>query len=138
MTVLVTAAIIQKGDKFLITQRKDSSSFEAGKWEFPGGKVEFLEHPEQSLHREILEELNIKIKIHGIFEVASHVYGKDHHVVVLAFLATFHSGELKNIDVQDSRWVSLEELKKYDFAAADLQILDKIKRLDMVDQNQAS
>ena len=96
---------------------------------FPGGKVEFLEHPEQSLHREILEELNIKIKIHGIFEVASHVYGKDHHVVILAFLATFHSGDLKNLDVQDSKWVGLDELKNYSFAAADLQILDKLTKL---------
>ncbi|MBU0527662.1 (deoxy)nucleoside triphosphate pyrophosphohydrolase [Candidatus Micrarchaeota archaeon] len=129
MTVLVTAAIIQKDDKFLIAQRKADSTFEAGKWEFPGGKVEFLEHPEQSLHREILEELNITIKIHGIFEVASHVYGKDHHVVVLAFLARFHSGELKNLDVQDSRWVTLEELKTYSFAAADIPILDKLTKL---------
>jgi 8-oxo-dGTP diphosphatase len=94
--LLVTAAILQKEGKVLIAQRKHDSKFEAGRWEFPGGKVEFMEHPEACLVREIREELNIEIEIDRFFALNSHVYRgeTDLHVVLLAYLCRYKAGEL--------------------------------------------
>ena len=84
----VTAGIIKKNDKFLIAQRKEDSSVGPGKWEFPGGKIEFWENPKQCLKREIKEELNIEIKVEDFLTYNSHVYEKDEkiHVLLLAFI----------------------------------------------------
>ncbi|MFH1825655.1 MAG: NUDIX domain-containing protein, partial [Candidatus Firestonebacteria bacterium] len=79
--------------------------------------------------REIQEELNIKIDIDKLFSVNSHVYEKEsdkHHVVLITFLAKYVSGDLKNIDCQNSKWVKLNELKDYDFVPADIQIVDQL------------
>ncbi len=127
--ILVTAAIIRKNGKILIAQRKNSSKLEPGKWEFPGGKVKFLEHPEDCLVREIKEELGINISVGSIFTISSHIYkkgNKKHHILLLAFLAGYVSGKLKNIGCQDSRWVSRTELKNFEFAEADIAVVKKL------------
>ena len=128
MTIIVTAAIIRKDDKILIAQRMPDSTNEANKWEFPGGKLKDMEHPEEGLIREIKEELDIEIRIEKLFEVNSHVYGGKGHVILLAFLADYVSGEKKDLEVQDSKWVEPEALKDYDFAAADKPIVERFTK----------
>ena len=129
--VLVVAAIIRKNGKLLIAQRKNDSKREPNKWEFPGGKVEFGEHPEDAIIREIKEELNIKIKVNTFFSVSSHMYerdGKPSHVILLTFLTTYLSGKLEHLDVQDSKWIYPHQFSKFQFVAGDKKIINKLKK----------
>ena len=73
MPLLVTAAVIFEKGKVLITRRPEDKAH-AGLWEFPGGKVDPGESPEEALCREIREELDAEIQITGIFEVAFYRY----------------------------------------------------------------
>jgi len=124
-----TAGIIRKDNKILIAQRKKDSWMEPNKWEFPGGKVEPNETYEDCLIREINEELGIIISIERLFMKTSHVYmkgGEEFPVTLMVFLADWKEGTLQNIDCQDSKWVDTRDLRKFDFAAADIAIIDKL------------
>lgn len=127
--LLVTAAIVRDGGKFLISQRKFNSGNQGGKWEFPGGKVEFGEHPEASLIREIKEELDIEVEIERYFDVVSHVYekqGEPFHIVMLVYLARQVAGVLRPLDVENAIWVLPDELRNFSFAAADVPVVQKL------------
>lgn len=124
--ILVTAAIIEKNSKYLITQRpKDKHN--GLRWEFPGGKINFGEDPRECLEREIKEELGIKIKAEEIVEYSSHVYGEEKHIILIAFKCKFISGEIKKIEINDYAWVSLKDMKNYDITEADLPFIEKLK-----------
>ncbi len=122
--VLVVAGIIEKGGKLLVAQRKEDCAREALKWEFPGGKVEYGESPQDSLKREIMEELGLEIEVGEPFAASSVVSGKM-HVVLLAFRART-GGEPKAIDVKDWRWAGADELDGFDWARADIPIVRKL------------
>lgn len=136
--MLVTAAIIQKNNLILIAQRKKDTLIEPNKWEFPGGKIEYLEHPEDCLKREIKEELEINISVDKLLTVNSHIYSvnkKNYHIILMAFLCKFIEGELKNVECQDSKWINPSQMGEYDFAAADIPIRDhllKHMKIDLV------
>jgi len=101
--ILVKASIIQKNNLILIAQRKKDSNIEPNKWEFPGGKIEFLEHPEDCLKREIKEELEIIISIDKLQTVNSHIYSinkKKYHIILMAFLCNFVGGKLEILNVK--------------------------------------
>jgi 8-oxo-dGTP diphosphatase len=123
--IVVTAALIKQGDKVLITQRL-KSGHQGLKWEFPGGKVEEGEHPEECLKRELMEELGIEVRVNEIFKVVSHKYA-DRHILLLCYECTLLKGELSALECNDFRWVSAQELDKYDFAGADKVIVEKLK-----------
>ena len=127
--MLVTAAIIEKEGRVLITQRPDDGRHMGGGWEFPGGKVEFGEGPRDCLEREILEELGIKIKARDLFEVSSHVYDGKKHIVLLGIRCDFLSGEIKKHDIKDYAWVSPKDFDKYDMVAADLVFVRRLLEL---------
>ncbi len=127
--VLVTSALMIRGSEILIAQRKKESELEPSKWEFPGGKTEYGESPEESLRREILEELNLQISVQSLFHLTSHVYEsafKNVHVVVLFYICRVAGGEVQFLDVQDAKWVSILDLESYEFAAADLPVMQKL------------
>ena len=134
-TVQVAAGIIRKNDLILIAQRKNDSWLEPNKWEFPGGKVEQFENVEECLVREIKEELGIEIIVEKLLMVHSNVYkkeNKDYPVQLYVYLASWKQGEVKNIDCQDSRWVSPDEIEEFDFVEADKPIMKELlKRLKM-------
>jgi len=125
--ILVTAAIIEKDGKFLITQRPDDGRHNANRWEFPGGKIDFGEEPRTSLKREIQEELGIEIEVGDIFECSSHVYDKIKQVILLGFYCKYISGEIQNLDIKSYKWVTAEEMKDYDISEADLPFIEKLK-----------
>lgn len=130
--VLGTAAIIRKDGKILIAQRNKDSKLEADKWEFPGGKVEFLEDPKDTIVREIKEELDLVIrplKEFGIISARFDKAGEQFHVVLIFYECEYISGEIRLLDCQDARWVFAEELNQYDFAKADIAIVKKIMGL---------
>jgi 8-oxo-dGTP diphosphatase len=123
--IVVTAAVIKNRDnKILICQRKPDSH-NGLKWEFPGGKLEEQETPEQCLRREIKEELDVDIEVGEIFKVVKQDYS-DRVILLLAYECNYISGELKTIDCNDYKWVKKSEIKKYDIALADIPIVEKL------------
>lgn len=123
-TIVVTAAIIKDGKKFLIAQRKKGAHQEM-LWEFPGGKVEPGESPESCLAREIREELNLIIQVEDIFQVVSHNY-QDRHIILLCYNCLLVDGQPEKLDCQDFRWVTGEEMTGYEFAPADIPVVEKL------------
>lgn len=122
--IKVTAAILKKDDLVLIAQRKADDKL-AGKWEFPGGKIELGETPEQCLTREIKEEFNIDIMVGEYFGDSTHCYG-DKTVYLMAFWAKWLGGKINATAHDHYKWVSVGELSHYDFAAADLPFVEKL------------
>jgi len=123
--LLVTAAIIERQGQILITRRPDGTRH-AGQWEFPGGKLDPGESPEQGLKREILEELGIEVEIGPIFEVVYHRYEWG-AVLILAYLATPRRGSIRNLQVAEHRWVSPAELDQYPILEADQPIIARLQ-----------
>ena len=123
--MVVMAAIIEDNGKFLITQRPEKT-YNAGRWEFPWGKVEFAEDPRATLEREIKEELDIKVQAEEIFELSSHVYDKTKHVILLACHCTFKSGKISKKEISDFKWVTPKKMLEYDITEADLPFIKKL------------
>lgn len=124
--IVVTAAVIERGDLVLITRRRPDASLEALKWEFPGGKMEAGESPEKCLRREILEELALDVTVGPLVGVSSHVYpspsGEALHILLLCYRCS-SDGEPQALEVDAFRWVSRSELNRFEFAAADVPLL---------------
>lgn len=124
----VVAAVFRKGNKYFCAQRKNSGEL-ALKWEFPGGKIEQGETHQQALTREIKEELSTEIKVNDRIMTVEHEYN--------GFILTMHAyyceilqGQLVISEHLDSKWLSTSEMDDYDFAAADIPIINKIKSLN--------
>ena len=111
--ILVTAAIIEKDGKYLITQRLQDAKALTNLWEFPGEKVELDENPKNCLEREILEELGIKIKAKNLFGREEYIYENGPHINLIGFYCDYVSGEIKHIGIQDHHWVCPNEMKSY-------------------------
>jgi 8-oxo-dGTP diphosphatase len=123
--ISVTAAILARDGKILFAQRKSSDHL-AGKWEFPGGKIESGESPEHCLRRELQEEFGIDTKI-GEF-LADSVYQYDHiSIRLLAYRTFLEHGKLEPNDHDAYAWVKIEEMDQYDFAPADVPFVDQLK-----------
>jgi len=123
-TYIVTAAVIIEGDRVLITQRLEKAN-QGLKWEFPGGKLEEGEDPEECIVREIKEELNLEIVVLDIFKVVMHRYG-DRNILLLAYQCIHTGGDPVPLGCRDLAWVPVSQLLEYDLAAADLPIAAKL------------
>ena len=124
--ILVTAGVIQNSQgQILITKRKEGKHL-AGYWEFPGGKIEAHESPEQCLKREIHEELKIDIKVNDHITDSIHNYnGKI--ICLKGYKAQFLSGDIQLTDHDAYQWITIHEFNKFTFAPADLPIIKAIK-----------
>ncbi|MBT73096.1 MAG: 8-oxo-dGTP diphosphatase MutT [Gammaproteobacteria bacterium] len=118
----VVAAVIKKEDKILIARRKEGKHLEF-KWEFPGGKVEEGEKEEITIERELLEEFNVKVKVHQFITESFYDYG---HIKVklMAYLVEHIDGVFNPTDHDKIEWIKIEDQKQYDFAPADIPIND--------------
>ena len=123
--VEVSAALIFRGGKLLITQRHAHSHL-GGLWEFPGGKREAHETYEQCLVREIREELGVEISVGALFEEISHAY-PEKSVHLKFFVCRLLSGEPQPLDCAAVKWVDRSELEAHEFPAADAQLLEQLK-----------
>lgn len=121
----VAAAIIVNGGKILIAQRAENQNL-AGKWEFPGGKVESGETPEECLVREIKEELGIKIEVDKFFAESIYRYAAG-TIKLIAYKARWIEGEYKLSVHSQIKWVKPDELEYYDLAPADISFVKKLK-----------
>lgn len=114
----VAAALIVRGGEVLIGQRRADQPM-ASLWEFPGGKIEAGESPEQALTRELSEELGIRASIGPPVTRIRHNYRHGGAVDLQFFAVREFTGEIDNQIYQQVRWVKLEDLTGYEFLAAD-------------------
>jgi 8-oxo-dGTP diphosphatase len=114
----VAAALIVRGSEVLIGQRRPDQPM-AMQWEFPGGKIEAGESPEQALARELLEEIGIRAMVGPRVTRIRHNYRHGGAVDLQFFAVNHFTGEIQNRIYHELRWVRLEDLPTYDFLAAD-------------------
>ena len=122
--ILVSAvALIDQDGRILIAKRPDGKSM-AGLWEFPGGKVELGETPEQALVRELSEELGIKTwnSCLAPMTFASHAY-EDFHLLMPLFVCRKWEGIVIPKEEQELKWVYSNELKNYPMPPADKPLI---------------
>lgn len=119
--VEVVAALIQRGDKFMVCQRPAHKA-RGLLWEFVGGKVEPGETKEQALIRECKEELNILLSVGDVFIDVIHDY-PDITVHLALFNATIAEGEPQKLEHNDIKWITPSEIPNYEFCPADEEIL---------------
>lgn len=125
--ISVVAGILQKDDKILIARKAPGKSLE-GYFEFPGGKIEEGETPEESLVRELVEEMTIKVKVNKY--VGESIYDYGNIVVSLkGYTAEILEGEITLSDHDMYEWVTLEEINNYKLAPADIPLVEDLIRL---------
>ncbi len=118
----VVAAVIKKDNTYFCAQRKDQGEL-ARKWEFPGGKIEKGETQAEALKREIKEELNTSIEVKDFLITVNHEYDT-FNLVMHAYECEVIEGDLDITEHLDKKWLTKEEMVAFDFAAADLPIID--------------
>jgi 8-oxo-dGTP diphosphatase len=126
-SIPVTCAVIWFEGKILCAKRSATMS-QPGLWEFPGGKVEQGELLEDCLTREILEELNISIRIVIAMSPSEFSYSSDKTIRLLPFLCTWESGLIQLLEHEEVRWLTKEELFSVNWAPADLPIAQELDR----------
>ena len=119
----VSAGLVMFEDKLLIAQRKRGKSLEY-KWEFPGGKREAGESLEECLHRELLEELHLDVKVGDFFMESRYEY-PDFSIALNAFWCLAKTNKIDYMDSHEQiRWIDPLTIEEYDFAPADKPILE--------------
>jgi len=124
-TILVSAAVIFRDGKVLLTRRMDGSHL-AGMWEFPGGKVEEGEDPEAALVRECMEECGIEIEVEDILDVTFHRY-PEKDVLLLFYHCRLRHGEVEHSGVADHVWCMPEKIRDYPLPPPDNKVVAKIQ-----------
>lgn len=122
-TVRVVAAIIVENDKIFVTQR-GYGEFKGG-WEFPGGKIEEGETPQQALVREIREELDTEIEVGELVDKVEYDYPK-FHLSMDCFLCRIKSGKLVLKEHEDAKWLKRDELSSVEWLPADKGLVEKL------------
>ena len=123
--IRVVAAIIINQDKVFATQR-GYGEFKDG-WEFPGGKIEKGETPEQALEREIQEELETKIQVNEKIDTVEYDY-PNFHLSMDCFICNIIEGNLILKEHEAAKWLSKEELYSVNWLPADEGLIEKIKK----------
>ena len=125
--VPVVAALIKRQGKVLVGQRPEGGSL-AKAWEFPGGKIELDESPEEALARELKEELGIEAEIGKLVFAGSHTYNKT-GILFLFFEVKFWKGQIKPNQHIDLRWVTTKELSQLEIPEANSKFLKQILKV---------
>ncbi|MBS7332909.1 MAG: (deoxy)nucleoside triphosphate pyrophosphohydrolase [Weeksellaceae bacterium] len=124
--VEVVAAIIKFGEEILCVQRAQNKlPYISEKYEFPGGKIEIGETLKEALSRELVEELNISAEIQSLFLTVVHEY-PDFELTMHSFICKVDSKKITLNEHIDSKWLTIDQLKELDWAAADIPIVHKL------------
>ena len=125
--IRVTAAVLRKDGLILIARRKKGKHM-GNKWEFPGGKIDPGETPEECLARELDEEFSIRARI-GQFLLSTRFQNDEVNLELLAYEAEHLSGDFQLHEHEEIRWVLPEEAVQFDLADSDRTIaLELIRR----------
>ena len=128
-TVRVVAAVIcdsLQEKKSIFATARGYGEFK-GQWEFPGGKIEAGETPQQALEREIQEELDTKIKVGDLIETVEYDY-PTFHLLMDCFWCEVVDGQLKLLEAKEARWLSKDTLHSVQWLPADLKLIEKIEK----------
>ena len=130
--VTVSGAVIlrtnpETNKKEIFATQRGYGDYKDG-WEFPGGKLEPGETPQQCIEREIREELATEVRAERVLGVVDYDY-PTFHLTMHCILCTIVSGELKLLEHEAARWLTKETLRSVDWLPADLLILDRIEKL---------
>jgi 8-oxo-dGTP diphosphatase len=123
-TVVVAAAVVEQNGKILAARRKKGAHL-AGHWEFPGGKLESGESPEECLVRELEEECGVTVAPGRILEVVFHRY-EEKAVLLLFYDCALVEGEPRPLDCDEVLWVARDELTSLDWAPADIDFVARL------------
>ena len=126
-TIDVVCAIIINDKDEVFCCRRGPGRFLEGKWEFPGGKVEAGETPEEALVREIKEELDSDIVVEEYIDTVEYDYPV-FHLSMRCYFCKLISGKLTLKEAEESRWLTRDTIDDVQGLPADLTILDKIKK----------
>lgn len=128
-TIRVVAAVIKAvnktGKTVIFATQRGYGDLEGG-WEFPGGKIEEGEAPEDALRREIMEELETEIVVGNLIDTIEYDY-PNFHLSMDCFWAEIVSGELVLIEHAAAKWLTKEELDSVAWLPADITLIEKIK-----------
>jgi 8-oxo-dGTP diphosphatase len=123
--IIVTAAVIRRGDEFFVTRRHKGVHLE-GFWEFPGGKCDEDESLASCLVREIREELDVGVQVGAELLSCTHEYPE--RLIELHFFECVLDGEPRAMLGQEMRWVPRTELRSLQFPPADDELIDLLER----------
>lgn len=123
-TIRVVAAVIRDGDKIFATARGYGEY--KGWWEFPGGKIEAGETPQQALTREIREELDTEIRVGELIDTIEYDYPM-FHLSMDCFWADVVAGRLVLKEAETARWLTRETLETVPWLSADAFLIERIK-----------
>lgn len=123
-TVRVVAAVIRDGNRIFATARGYGEY--RGWWEFPGGKIEAGETPEEALVREIREELDTEIRVGELIDTIEYDY-PTFHLSMDCFWAEVVAGQLVLKEAEDARWLTKETLESVQWLPADASLIEHIK-----------
>ncbi|CAM4086788.1 8-oxo-dGTP diphosphatase MutT [Shewanella aquimarina] len=126
--VHVAVGIVFNEDNQILLAKRPVHLHQGGKWEFPGGKVESSETTSEALIRELKEEVAIEVTSTSPLMVISHDY-PDKQVYLDIHTVNAFSGEAQGLEGQEIKWARLDELKSYDFPAANAPIVEKLLSL---------
>ena len=125
-TINVVAAVIMKKGKVFATQR-GYGEFKDG-WEFPGGKVEAGESPEEALRREIREELEVEVNVGDLIDTIEYDYPA-FHLSMKCYACTIAGGSPHLLEHEAARWLSADQLDSVAWLPADITLIPKIAGL---------
>lgn len=121
----VVAGIIKNGDKIFATQR-GYGEFKDG-WEFPGGKMELGETPQEALARELKEELAVDVKVGEFLCTVDYDY-PTFHLTMHCFYCSVIGGELTLLEHEASKWLKMTELHSVNWLPADVEVVAALER----------
>ena len=128
-TVKVVAAVItacnDNGEKIIFATQRGYGEFKDG-WEFPGGKVEPGETPQEALKREIMEELETEIKVGDLIETIEYDY-PTFHLSMDCFWAEIVKGDLVLREHEAAKWLNKKSMNDVDWLPADLGLVEKVR-----------
>ena len=129
-TIRVVAAVIkainENGESIIFATQRGYGDFKGG-WEFPGGKIEEGETPQEALKREIMEELDTEISVGELIDTIEYDY-PTFHLPMDCFLCEIVKGDLVLKEHESARWLASNQLNDVEWLPADVTLIEKIKR----------
>ena len=121
----ITKAVNENGETIIFATQRGYGDFKGG-WEFPGGKIEDGETPQEALKREIIEELETEIIVGELIDTIEYDY-PTFHLSMDCFWAEIVSGEMNLTEHSAAKWLTKDELESVEWLPADITLIDKIR-----------